>query len=178
MFLRTAVMNPPFGAALLTVSATIALPLLAALPAAAVTVTIGSTSYDVTVFTGSYNNNTSLFQALSPGKMPWWGDSTGDSASEFATQVYDQLATGPTAGYGPVFAYDLDTAGVIGISQNLTNPLVQAGESIALDTPVAYAIATPFSPPPSPVPAPLPVFGAMAAFGASRRIRKRITASK
>jgi len=167
-------MNTRFSAALLTVSATIALPLLAALPAAAVTVTIGSNSYDVTVFTGSYNNNTSLFQALSPGQMPWWGDSTGDSASEFATQVFNQLGDGPTSGYGPVFAYDFDSAGVVGISQNLTNPLVQNVESIALDTTVSYAIATPLGPPPSPVPAPLPVFGAMAAFGCSRRIRKRI----
>jgi hypothetical protein len=167
-------MNTRFSAALLTVSATIALPMLAALPAAAVTVTIGTISYDVTLFTGSYNNNTSLFQALSPGKMPWWGDSTGDSASEFATQVYDQLGNGPTSGYGPVFAYDFDSAGVIGLSQNLTNPLVQTGEFIALDTSVAYAIATPLGPPPSSVPAPLPVFGAMAAFGCSRRIRKRI----
>ena len=167
-------MNPQFSAALLTVSASIALPLLASLPAAAVTVTIGSNSYDVTVFTGSYNANTSLFQALSPGKMPWWGDTTGDSASEFAIQVYNQLGNGPTSGYGPVFAYDLDSAGVVGISQNLTDLLVQTGESIALDTPVAYAIATPLGPPPSPVPAALPVFGAMAAFGCSRRIRKRM----
>jgi hypothetical protein len=167
-------MNTPISAALLTVSASIALPLLAALPAAAVTVTIGSNSYDVTVFTGSYSNNTSLFQALSPGKMPWWGDSTGDSASAFATQVYDQLGNGPTSGYGPVFAYDLDGAGVVGLSQNLTDPLVQNGESIALNASVAYAIATPLGPPPSPAPAPLPVFGAMAAFGCSRRIRKRI----
>jgi len=167
-------MNTRISAALLTVSATIGLPLLAALPAAAVTVTIGTNSYDVTVFTGSYSNYTSLFQALSPGQMPWWGDNTGDSASEFATQVYDLLGNGPTSGYGPVFAYELDSAGVVGISQNLINPLVQNGESIALDTPVAYAIVTPLGQPPSPVPAPLPVFGAMAAFGYSRRIRKRM----
>ena len=167
-------MNARISAALLTVSATTALPLLAALPAAAVTVTIGSNSYDVTVFTGSYNNHTSLFQALSPGQMPWWGDSTGDSASEFAAQVYDQLGTGSTPGYGPVFAYDLDSAGVVGLSQNLTDPLAQNVESIAKNASIAYAIVTPLAPPPSPVPAPLPVFGAMAAFGCSRRIRKRM----
>lgn len=166
-------MNTRISAALLAVYATISLPLMAGLPAAAVTVTIGTKSYDVSVFTDSYNNNPSLFEALSPGKMPWWGDSTGDSASQFATQVYDLLGNGPTSGYGPVFAYDFDSAGVVGLSQNLTNPLVQTGESIALDTPVAYAIATPLEPPPK-VPAPLPVFGAMAAFSCSRRIRKRI----
>ena len=109
-------MNSPLSAALLTVSASIALPLLSALPAAAVIVTIGSSSYDVTVFSGSYISNTSLFQALSLGQMPWWGDTTGDAASAFATQVYNQLGSGPTPDYGPVFAYDIDAGGVVGIT--------------------------------------------------------------
>ena len=167
-------MNSPISAALLTVSASIALPLLSALPAAAVIVTIGSNSYDVTVFSGSYSSNTSLFQALSLGQMPWWGDTTGDTASAFATQVYNQLGSGPTPDYGPVFAYDIDAGGVVGITQSLTNILTQNIESIALNDSIAYAIATPLGPPSGQVPAPLPVFGAMVAFAWSGKIRKRM----
>jgi len=167
-------MNSRLSAALFTASASLALPLLSALPAAAVTVTIGVNSYDVTVFTGSYNSNTSLFQSLSPGQMPWWGDTTGDTASAFATQVFNQLGSGPTSGYGPVFAYDIDAGGVVGITQSLTHLPSQNVETIGLNDSVAYAIATPLGPPPNQVPAPLPVFGAMAAFGCSRKLRKRI----
>jgi hypothetical protein len=171
-------MNSRLSAALFTASASLALPLLSALPAAAVTVTIGVNSYDVTVFTGSYNSNTSLFQALSPGQMPWWGDTTGDSAAKFATEVFNQLGGGPTPGYGPVFAYDIDAGGVVGITQSLNNLAAQNVETIPLDDSVAYAIATPLGPPPNQVPAPLPVFGAMAAFGCSRKLRKRICGRK
>ena len=167
-------MNFQLSAALFTVSASIGLPMLAALPAAAVNVTIGGNSYDVTVFTGSYSSNTSLFQALTPGQMPWWGDTTGDTAYEFAVQVFDQLGSGPTTDYGPVFAYDISAGGVVGITQSLTNLAAQNVETIALNDSVAYAIATPLGPPPNQVPAPLPVFGAMAAFGCSRKLRKRI----
>jgi hypothetical protein len=161
-------MNNRINAALLTFTASIALPLLSTLPAVAVTVSIGPNSYDVTAFTGSYNSSSSLFQALPPGQMPWWGDITGDLASEFAKQVYDQLGNGPTSGFGPVFAYDLDMAGIIGLSQSLTDPLSQNVEIIPWDASVSYAATT------QPVPSPLPIFGAIAAFGLSRRIRKRI----
>ena len=167
-------MNTLINAALPKLSAILALPLLSALPAAAVTVTIGANSYDVTVFTGSYASNTSLFQASSPGQMLWWGDGTGDAASEFATQAYDKLGIGPTSGYGPVFAYEVGASGVVGLSQSLSDPLSQNLESIALDTSVAYAIATPLGSSLSPVPAPLPVFGAMAAYGWSGKMRKRL----
>ena len=162
------------SASLLTVAAGVSLPLLAGLPASAVTVTIGSIDYDVTVFTGSYDNNNSLFQTPPLGQMPWWGDTTGDLASQFAQQVYDQLGSGPTPGYGPVFAYDLDMGDVLGLSQNLTNPLSQLDETFAPNDSVAYAIASPLLPPSTSVPTALPVFGAMAAFGWSRRMRKRI----
>jgi hypothetical protein len=167
-------MNSRLNAALITVSASLALPLLSALPAAAVTVIVDGNSYDVSVFTGSYNSNTSLFQALSPGQMPWWGDTTGDTAATFASEVYDQLGGGPTTGYGPVFAYAIVTGNVVGISQNLTDLNVQTDETIGLNDSVAYAIATPLGPPPNQVPAPLPIVGAMAAFGCSRKLRKRI----
>jgi len=63
-------MNSRLSAVLLTVSATVALPLLAATPASAFTVTVGSADYDVTVFNGSYDSNPGDFQLPPIGKMP------------------------------------------------------------------------------------------------------------
>jgi hypothetical protein len=169
-------MNSRLSTALLTVSATVALPLLAAAPASAVTVTVGFIDYDVTVFKGSYNSNSALFQLLPTGKVPWWGSDT--LAVNFAQQVYDQLGSGPTFGYGPVFAYELSGTDILGISQNLADPSSQQDETIADNADVNYAIATPLNSAPASVPAPLPVFGAAAALGWSRQLRKRITGSK
>jgi len=165
-------MNSRLSTALLTVSATVALPLLAAASASAVTVTVGSIDYDVTVFKGSYNSNSALFQLLPAGRVPWWGSDT--LAINFAQQVYDQLGSGPTSGYGPVFAYELSGTDILGISQNLNDPLSQQDETIADNVDVNYAIVTPLNSAPASVPAPLPVFGAAAALGWSRQLRKRI----
>jgi hypothetical protein len=168
-------MNSRITAAFLTVSATVAHPLLAAAPASAFTVTVGSTDYDVSVLNSSYNSSPALFQLSPAGKMPWWGSDM--LAINFAQQVYNQLGLSPTAGYGPVFAYELSGTDILGISQNLTNPLGQKDETIATNADVNYAIATPLNSPAS-VPAPLPVFGAAAAFGWSRQLRKRIVEVK
>jgi hypothetical protein len=104
--------------------------------------------------------------------MPWWGDVA--LALIFAPQVYNQLGSGPTAGNGPIFAYELFGTDIHGVSQDLADLLVQYPETIATNAVVRYAIATPLDSTPASVPAPLPVFGAAAALGWSRRIRKRI----
>ena len=169
-------MNSRLSAALLTVSTTFALPLLAAAPASALTVNVGSIDYDVTVFKGSHNSNSALFQLPPAGKVPWWGSDT--LAVNFAQQVNDQLGSGPSFGYGPVFAYELSGTDILGISQNLADPSSQQDETIADIAAVNYAIATPLNSASASVPAPLPVFGAAAALGWSRQLRKRITGSK
>jgi hypothetical protein len=99
-------------------------------------------------------------------------------AIDFAQQVYDQLGSGSTPGNGPIFAYEVSGTDILGISQDLGNILIQYPETIADNAAVKYAIATPLNSVPASVPAPLPVFGAAAALGWSRRIRKRITGSK
>jgi hypothetical protein len=171
-------MNSRLSAALLTISATVALPLLSVAPASAVTVTVDNIDYDVTFFMGAYSGNSSLFQTPPSGKMPWIVDNTGDLAYKFARQVFNSLGEGPTAGYGPVFAYQLSTNGILGLVQSLTDPDSVIDETFVNDAAVKYAIATPLRPAPSPVPAPLPIFGAAAAFGWSRQLRKRIGATQ
>jgi hypothetical protein len=169
-------MNRRLSAAFLTVSVTVALPFLAGAPASALTVTVGSTDYDVTIFNGSYSSNSASFQVPPAGVMPWWGDDL--LALDFAAQVYGQLGQGPTTGFGPVFAYEDSGTDIQGWSQSITDPASQNFEMIAYAADVNYAIATPLYSAPASVPAPLPIFGAAAAFGWSRQLRRRIDSSK
>ena len=178
IFLFAPLMNSRLSSALFVVSATAALPLLSVAPASAITVTVNSIDYDVSFFNTSYNSNSIIFQIPPSGQMPWWGDGTGNLAAEFAQQVYNNLGPGPTSGYGPVFAYELSGSDILGISQDLSNALSQNDETIANNLDVNYAIATPLNSAPIFVPAPLPVFGAAAAFGLSRQLRKRIAEAK
>ena len=166
-------------AALFAITAGLGLPLLSGLPASAVSVTIGSATYDVEIYKGSYADNPSLFAATPPGKMPWWEPGgSGGLASQFASQVYDQLGAGTIADYGPIFAYDIDSGAMVGLAQMLSDPNAQVDLNSSTPPPlfadinsiVSYA----FVRSPSSVPGPLPVFGAAAAIGWSRRIRRRI----
>ncbi len=152
--------------AAVAILSTAALPLLSAAPAAAVVVNVGGNSYDVTVFNTSYNASTSSFQLPPSGQMPWWGNDL--LASEFAAQVYNSLGTGWDSNYGPVFAHGESIGQVLGIVQSVTNPSDQIDVTPASNTTLTYAMAT------SPVPGPLPLFGAAAAFGWSRQLRKRL----
>lgn len=165
-------MNNQFRVALLTLSASVAFPVLSPIPASAFTVTVDSVNYDVNIFTGKYNDNPTLFQVPPAGMMPWWGNE--QQAYAFAEQVFNNLGSGPTLGYGPIFAYALSGTDISGVSQSLTDLLSQIPETIASDASVNYAIITPLKSPPTSVPAPLPLFGAAAAFGWSRQLRKRI----
>jgi hypothetical protein len=137
-----------------------------------VPVLVNGTTYDVTYFQGSYDNNASRFTTA---EMPWWGDSS--LAQTFATAVGTQLGT-PTFGTGgPKFAYDFQTISFDGETYgqlssyghettSSANPITQnIGSTIS----IPYAIATPQAA--APVPAPLPLFGAAAAFSATKRLR-------
>ena len=135
---------------------------------------MGGQNYDVTTFTGSYNNNISKFAtAANGGEMPWWGSIT--IATAFASAVGTGLGL-PNSGtaFGPHFARALIT--------NVQNRSYSSASSLITGTAVVptgiatYAVAT-LVPPPAPVPSPLPIFGAAAAFGASRQLRKRIKRS-
>ena len=149
------------------------LPLASPLAAQAVTINVSGTDYEVFYTSTSYNANPDLFGAASPGRMPWWGSAA--LAYDFGLAVYDQLGEDVyPGGYGPVFAYDYNSAGsdeVYGVVQNTqdTNEQLNLDSSAPLLAnvmhPYAYARAN------TPVPAPMPLFGAAAAFGWARRLR-------
>jgi hypothetical protein len=154
------------------------LPLASPLAAQAVAINISGIDYEVFYTSTSYNANPDLFGAASPGRMPWWGSAA--LAYDFGLAVYDQLGEDVyPGGYGPVFAYDYNSAGsgeVYGLAQNtldLSDQLDLGSATPLLANamhPYAYARAN------TPVPAPIPLFGAAAAFGWARRLRNNQSA--
>ena len=152
------------------------LPVLAALPAAAVSVTVNGLDYDVTFFEGSYADHSLLFQAPPTGLMPWWSDPSGDLASQFAFQVYGSLGSGSVLGYGPVFAYlnDASTDTLEGWVQSITDLNVQDIQNPSHSAGIKYAILNNPSPSPEPVPSPLPLCGAASAYRVSRTLRQKL----
>jgi hypothetical protein len=142
-----------------------------ALPTASVTV--GGTQYNITYFQGDYNSNIAKFETpANNGLMPWWGSEA--MATLFSDALGLQLGTPnppPPFSYSPLFAYiAINDSGKLKIDAiaNAGSSSFNAGDSG--DESLAYAIlATPTA-----VPGPAPIFGAAAAFGMSRRLRRRI----
>ena len=145
--------------------------------AQAYVVTVGGVQYDVTTFTGTYNANASKFALpANGGVMPWWGNRS--LVEEFANAVAGGL--GYESGLGPAFAiqyayadntyFTLWAPQSCGsgcgeydfIFQNVEPSSVYRWAQVA---PTLYT---------APAPGPLPLFGAAAAFGFSRKLRKRI----
>jgi hypothetical protein len=156
---------------------------------------VGGNAFDVTTFTGSHNatqNRSKFARPSEGGVMPWWGSES--LANMFAQAFLQDLATRPTCqalgcnpndlfviqGAGPLFAW-----GSIGqslIRAELPRTSVGAGGAVSYSVstrlvsqsePFAWAQASQPAPP-TPVPGPLPALGAAAAFGFSRKLRRKL----
>ena len=170
MFTTVPSMKSPMRLSAIAVLTGTAASLLFSAPAQAVGVNFGGVLYDVTVVETSYTGSVDLFQLPPLGQMPWWGSQS--DADFFAGEVFTALGEGSTAGYGPLFAFDYDSsiAEVIGSLQDLSASGSFIDGTPAATATVKYAIANATA----PVPGPLPLFGAAAAFGCSRQLRRRI----
>ena len=134
-------------------------------------VMVGGLQYDVTTFTGTYNDNTSKFETpANGGVMPWWGSST--LANEFATQVGSGLGQPNNLGspFGPVYAYA--TSGqnlrIYYYDSRYPSPSILSYDDLPPGDSFTWAQISV-----SAVPAPLPLFGAGAALGFCRRLSRR-----
>lgn len=131
----------------------------------------------MTTFAGSYSTNSSRFTTT---EMPWFGSES--LAEQFAIAVGAQLGTPVLGTNGPYFAYttvidpDFGNTSLFGYSySSFTNPPAVTRLSAGSNFNNTYAVASAQAP--SAVPGPLPLFGAAAAFGMSRRLRRRIKLS-
>ena len=149
--------------------------------AQAFVVNVGGVQYDVTTFIGSYNDNSSKFALPpAPGGMPWWGSQS--TASQFAAAVRDNLGfwnNGVTcyACIAPLFGWSATGPGGIIWLEAYGNPAFFANPALSgASYPYGvneWAYASVVNLPSVPVPGPLPLLGAAAAFGFSRKLRKR-----
>jgi len=148
--------------------------------AQAYVVTVGGTQYDVTTFTGTFIANSSKFALPpAPGVMPWFENPT--LIDSFATAVgtnlgMNNILAGTTR--GPLFAQQTTGSSYSWCTQGCTsNPSV---DFFFYNPGISYvwAQATLYTPPAASVPGPLPLLGAGAAFGFSRKLRKRIQVAR
>jgi hypothetical protein len=148
--------------------------------AQAFVVTVGGQDWDVTTFTGSYIVNTSKFGLPpAPGVMPWWGSAS--LAQQFVAATGGNLGSPPqTQGFSaPFFGYeqDVNVPTVTWAYSYFSGGPFPINADPITDEPT-WAQATLLTPPAAPVPGPLPALGAAAAFGFSRKLRKRIKINK
>ena len=140
--------------------------------AQAYVVTVGGVQYDVTTFTGTYSANTSKFALpANGGVMPWWGSFT--LANQFTVAVGNGLGflnEGNTL--GPLFVRFAAGGFVDSYGWRIGPPQgLEIVRPLQPDPLYTWAQATLYT---APAPGPLPLFGAAAAFGFSRKLRKRI----
>ena len=176
--------SAPIRCSSLTKSALLAAMAVGALAAGqsqAFVVNVDGEDWDVTTFTGTYNANASKFAtAANGGVMPWWNNTQfgGVLAEEFATAVGTSLGAPNSGGFGPFFGWGtVNCCGGLALVW-FRDPNGNIGSGgLAVTTDVTWAQATPFTSSAAPVPGPLPALGAAAAFGFSRKLRKRIKRS-
>jgi hypothetical protein len=162
-------------------AAALAVGCLTAGPANAFVLNVGGQDWNVTTFTGSYNDNKSKFNTpANGGVMPWWTD--GDKKQDFLIALGDSLGYPNLGGsLGPAFG--ASTQGVpsspgsgVGTTLFLYSdvfPYILTSVVVPFSGEVTWAQASPV-----PVPGPLPILGLGAVFGYSRKLRKRIKSSK
>ena len=154
---------------------TAVLPFVCAQRAAAISILVDGTTYELFAVNQKPSEHLDDFELfVNSGKMPWWGDI--NMASLFASQAGSALGSGSSSELGPLFAYSLSGTSLSGIVQSLTDPDSQDNPSVLTTDAVVYAIAAdPSTFPPAPVPMPLPVFGAVSAYAWSRQLRRRLS---
>ncbi len=139
----------------------------------------------MTTFTGSYNDNKSKFNtAANGGVMPWWSDI--QKSVEFTSALGAELGYPNKFRYGafdlifgPAFGYGFQDSNIANnqfyvqaiLFNKPTSDVVQFPYFEKTNNNVTWAYAT-------PVPGPLPILSFAAAFGYSRKLRKRIKSSK
>jgi len=137
--------------------------------AQALTVEVEGTTYDLTIYAGSYDSNTSYFATpASGGKMSWWGNEI--LAQKLASKLAAGLSSSPLPTYGPLFAFAFNSPYVSASYFYLTTlgngDLVVTDDEVSSSTPQTYVVEN------RPVPAPLPILATAVCFTAVRRLRR------
>jgi len=152
----------------------VAIGVLGAGQAQALVVNVGGKTYDVTTFLSSNTGSPQFALPPAPGVMPWWNNQT--LAAQFASAVGSGLGAPNGNGRGAFFGFN-NTPAFNCFGQQTAGNVCSAffdSSAVLIDSfegDRTWAQANEL------VPGPLPVFGAAAAFGFSRKLRKRIKGS-
>ena len=113
-------------------------------PAAAVTISVGGTDYDVSTITTTFDAQSALLLS-----QPWWGDSL--LADTAAADVGSSLGLPNGTGSGPLFAWAENSfPGIVEAVGHFRGMVVDLGP-LPNSASVTYAVATPTIPEPSRV---------------------------
>ena len=136
--------------------------------AQALTVEVEGTTYDLTIYSGSFDSNTSFFATpANGGKMSWWGNET--HAQQLASKLAAGLSSTPLPSNGPLFAFAFNSPYVSASYFDLTT----LGISDVVDTvEVSWSSQQTYVVENKPVPAPLPILATAVCFTAIRRLRR------
>jgi hypothetical protein len=156
---------------------------LASVPAHALVANVRGIDYNIDTVFGTFAANETLLIG-----QEWWNDPA--LASDFAAALTDQLGLnafgdGPffafqkvpetDPSYNPLFTISLKTWNEATTNVNTGGTPSGIFQSVSYEWTYATATRAPSVP---SVPGPLPIFGAVAAFGYSRRLRNRIQGVK
>ena len=142
-------------------------------PARAVVINVGGVDWTISAEVVNPGTNIDFFKTTYITSQPWAGD--GNLANDFASALGNQLTLPNPSNYGPYFAFNAVGTATdydIGVSAS-SNGSGALAFTVGSDQPYTYARAS--RGPSTVVPGPLPVLGGMAAFGWSRRLRRRVT---
>ncbi len=150
-------------------------------PARAVIISVSGVQWDVTKTLLPAGTSVSEFTSTYVTSQPWGASSNLSErqaiATAFAAALGGQLGyPNDLNQYGPFFAYLVETSPTLAYisatqPQSPGSPVFQTATSDPSDS-LYYARATRV---PGVVPGPLPILGGMAAFGWSRRLRRRVS---
>ena len=136
--------------------------------AQALVVTVDNQQWDVTTFEGTYNNNIPLLQS-----QEWWDIQA--TAEKFASAVGNGLNFPNLFGtVGPYFAFRESQVNLGFTRFNVVNSNVETVLGINTDLPARLTANLTWATATRAVPGPLPILGLAAAFGFSRKLRKRM----
>lgn len=145
---------------------------VAPLEARALNVVYEGVTYDLEIYSGSYDSNPSYFALpVDGGRMRWWGNPT--LASALAGQVLGGLSPIPYPPNGPLFAtafhaLDLNaevTANFFDLTTIGSTDLVSE-DSFARGSRQTYVVEA------TPVPAPVPILATAIGFTATQQLRR------
>jgi hypothetical protein len=185
MFPLDRVMERP-KLALISVVGLVALAVALPQQVLAIDVVVDGTTYDVTIFSGSYNNNRAKFNTPPSGVMPWFGSDM--LATQFALALGTSLGTiginriayplNGSNNYGGLFPtriVSLSPGSVNVFGQALTSNLAMTTSSFFTNGVIPrYWVQAVAKVRATAVPGPLPLVGMALAYGYSRKVRSRI----